>query len=170
MHSFLTISPSPFQQLDNLLKLFKELCKSRFCIIMWSLIEPAHEIAFPSSYFAGTANRDGCGKGMVLKLIEDHFFLLRLRCGSNKNSSAELLALQGLLSFATMKNIQSLRAYGDSKVIVDWEIHASTFQVMMLDHWCSSTRSLLESFNGFSIKQNLQEIQFSSKPVQTSCG
>ena len=59
-----------------------------------------------------------------------------------------------------MKNIQSLRAHGDSKVIVDWVIRASTFQVMMLDHWCSSTRSLLEGFNGFSIKHIYRKFNF----------
>ena len=60
-----------------------------------------------------------CGVGLVLKLDNSHVYELMLGEGLGKNSRWKLLGLFGLLLFANMHKISSLKVFGDSKVIVD---------------------------------------------------
>ena len=71
---------------------------------------------------------------MVLNLSSDHAFLLRMCSGSGGYTRVELLALWGLLSFTSHRNILSIKFLGDSKIIVDWENEFSVLQIYSLDH------------------------------------
>lgn len=94
---------------------------------------------------------------MVIYLTINHCFLLKLGCGFGLNSRAKLLALWGLLQFASWKNILSLQVCSDSHVIVDWAMCRSSLKVTLLQHWCDRTKKLIDSFNEISIKHIYRE-------------
>ena len=58
---------------------------------------------------------------MFLNINEDHHIKLCMNVGHGTNSRAELVALWGLLQFASLIGIDSMWVSGGSKVIMDWE-------------------------------------------------
>jgi len=59
---------------------------------------------------------------MCLYLSYSHVFELKLGGGCGSNTRAELIALWGLLFFASSKGVFHLMVLGDSKIIIDWII------------------------------------------------
>jgi len=80
-------------------------------------------------YFDGAALLGQCGGGMCLNLNQSHSFHLWMGSGTGTNTRAKLLALWGLLRFATNIGIVSIQVFGDSKVIVDWGTGCLEMQV-----------------------------------------
>ena len=70
-------------------------------------------------FFYGAATKMLGGAEAVLFINKDHYFNIRLGCGSCKNTRAELLALWGLLFVVDMMGLLELSVYGDSKTIID---------------------------------------------------
>lgn len=121
--------------------------------------EPVEE-RLPCGYFDGASNKKLCGGGMVFKLAEDHYYLMRMGCGKCSNICAKLLAFWGLLKFAIIKDMLPIQVFGDSRVIVDWAAGFSSLQVSILEQWCFRTRKMMDCFNNFSIKCIFRELNF----------
>ena len=60
-----------------------------------------------------------CGAGMVVRIALNHSFWLRMDVGRSTNTIVKLLALWGLLYFASERHFSGLHVMGDSKAIVD---------------------------------------------------
>lgn len=70
-------------------------------------------------FFDGVALNGECGVGMVIKMAGNICFQLYMKVGKGSNNRAELLALWGLLHFASLRGIVLQHIMGDSKVIID---------------------------------------------------
>lgn len=126
--------------------------------------------------FDGAAATAGqCCCGMVIKVSEKSLFLLWMGCGMVANTGAELLALWGLLLFAHSKNFNSLRIYGDSKIIVDWANDKGSLHVAILELWGERLRSLMSYLSQLSFSHvyrcfNNQTDQLSKRAVGAEKG
>ena len=84
---------------------------------------------------------------MVVKLDLKHYFWLRMDIGCGTNTRSELLALWGLLYFASKRNIYDMQVMGDSRKIVDWALGIHNIHSMELYHWSSRVKGLFCLFN-----------------------
>ena len=98
------------------------------------------------SYFDG-ASLHGLGScGMVIIIDSIHWYHLHMGCGIGTNKREKMMALWGLLWFATNRNIVALYVLRDSRIIIDLENEKSHLQVVVLGLWCSKLRILHKSF------------------------
>ena len=70
----------------------------------------------PSGYFDGSAAADSssCGAGGILYICDKLSFSFKAGLGASTNNTAELYALNLLLTLARMKDYAKLQIYGDS--------------------------------------------------------
>ena len=61
-----------------------------------------------------------CGRGAVMHLNDDHFFLFSIIQGVGTNNYVELLSLKYLMLFTLEKGCLRLQFFGDSMIIVNW--------------------------------------------------
>jgi hypothetical protein len=82
-------------------------------------------------FFDGSSSQNGvvCACGVVLKLLNGNVFLLGLNVGSGTNSKAELLGLWVLLFFSRVQKLEHLQVYGDSKLMIDWDLNKCSFKM-----------------------------------------
>ena len=97
-------------------------------------------------YFDEAAKDGMCGAGMLLCLENSSTFKLRMDAGRGCNTKAELLALWGLLYFASLRMVPNLKILGDSKFIIDWMLEKHHIHVIELDHWMIQVKSLKAHF------------------------
>ena len=88
-----------------------------------------------------------CGRGMVVKINESHWFNLWMGGRQGSNTKFELLGLWGVLFFSKKCGIDSLVIYGDSKIIIEWEKGNFNLQVNLLQSLCKRMISLITYFN-----------------------
>ena len=79
-------------------------------------------IFYPCGFFDGAAAGNIGGAGFVLLLSGSHTLGFSLGCGMSTNTRAELLALWALLAISKHLGIPLLTIFGDSLVILNWEI------------------------------------------------
>jgi hypothetical protein len=68
----------------------------------------------PWAYFNQASQNHTWEGGIILHLVENHSFHLKLRLGQGTNNYVELLTLKLLLLFSKEKEILHLQLYGDS--------------------------------------------------------
>ena len=73
------------------------------------------------------------------------------------NTRVELLALRGLLHFASLTSIGSIHIFGESKVIANWKNGTLNLQVQSLIQWIECTRLLSSSFSNIVINHVYRE-------------
>ena len=76
-------------------------------------------LVFPYGFFDGATIDKLGGAGFVLSISNVHTFNIKIGCGHNMNSRAELLALWALLHFDLGMGLPTLHIFGDSPVIID---------------------------------------------------
>ena len=100
------------------------------------------------------------GAGVVLYIGRDRFYLIRLGCGLNTNTRAELLALWSILRVSYLMGFPIQRIYGDSMVIISWVNGLSALEIATLKHWCNDINTLRQhappvSFNHIFREHNM---------------
>ena len=70
--------------------------------------------------------------------------MLHQNVGSGTKTRAKLLALWGLLLFASVRDIGLKLTMGDSRTIIDWVMHRQQLQSLVLHPWMVRVRSLLD--------------------------
>lgn len=78
------------------------------------------EIIYNSIFFDGASQQHRCGCGAWLMLTSNCHYKIYWFRGIGTNMRAEILALRGLLWFASQLCIEDFRVFGDSKVLVDY--------------------------------------------------
>ena len=86
------------------------------------------------------------GADACIWLNEQHYLSIKLGCGHNTNTRAELLALWASLYIAKDIGLPYLHIFGDSSVIINWAKDESTLTMVNLDAWCLDTRKLISLF------------------------
>lgn len=130
-----------------------------------NLIPPVFDPDFSIGYFDGAQSNGWCGAGMVLRIRVGHYIFLRMKAGGGTNTQVELLALWGLLWFARLTGIPSLRVAGDSLCIINWIMGNSSLNVLHLHHWMTRVQVLKEAFDHISFKHNMDADRLSKDAV-----
>lgn len=95
--------------------------------------------------------------------------------GKGTNTKSELLALWGLLYFASMKKIKDLQVLGDSKVIIDWALDKHNIHILELDPWLVRVKSLVSQFRELKFLHiyrayNMEAVDLSKKAISAGNG
>ena len=77
------------------------------------------ELKYPYGFFHGATTLKIDGASILLGINPIHSFKIKLGCGNNTNTRAELLALWVLLYFVDGIGIPSLHVYGDSSIVIN---------------------------------------------------
>ena len=72
------------------------------------------------AFFDGAMTDSKGGTGVCIWINEQHFLEIKLGCGHNTNTRAELLALWALLFIAKDIGLPYLHVFGESCVIINW--------------------------------------------------
>ena len=91
-------------------------------------------IYYPCGFFYGAAAGNIGGSGFVIHLSCSHCLYFSLGCGSSTNTRSELLALWALLSVTKLMGIPLHSIFGDSLVIISWEIEMCSLNLPHLSH------------------------------------
>ena len=86
------------------------------------------------------------GIGFSLHLNESHSFEFAVGVGLCTNTKAELVGLWALLLTTQMMGIPTLKVFGDSSVIINWEKGNATLSPPDLHYWCRESRKLCTHF------------------------
>ena len=103
--------------------------------------------------------------GMVVKLEPKCTFWLRMDAGYGTNTRPELLALWGLLHFASKRHICDLQVMGDSRDNVDWDLGIHNIHSMELSHWLSSVKGLFCHFNNLHFHHIYREYNYVANDI-----
>ena len=118
-------------------------------------IGPGPQCLDAIGFFNGATTLNAGGIGAVLYIGNDLFYSIRLGCGHNTNSRAELLALFGLLYVSHDMGLPEIRVHGDSMMVIDWAKGKSKLNVTNLEHWCNRTADLVHGFSSFGCHESL---------------
>ena len=83
------------------------------------VIGPETVLVYPYGFFDGATIVKMGGADIYLAISNVHSFFLKMGCGHNSNTKAELLALWALLFFAKGMDLPSLHIFGDSFVVIN---------------------------------------------------
>ena len=98
------------------------------------------------AFFDGAAVESIGGAGVCIWINDQHYISIKLGCGCNTNTRAELLSLWALLYIAKDIGLPYLHVFGDSSVIINWAKDESTLAIVNLEAWCDNTRKLISLF------------------------
>ena len=101
---------------------------------------------FPMAFFDGAVTDSTGDAGVCIWIHELDYFSIKLGCGHNTNTRAELLALWALLYIAKDIGLPYLYVFGDSSVIINWAKEKSTLAIVNLEAWCDNTKKLISLF------------------------
>ena len=96
------------------------------------VVGPEPVLKYPYGFFDGSAACSNGGAGILLTINSIHSFSLKLGCGHNTNTRAELLALLVLLYFVEAIGLLSLHIYGVSSVVINWENNKASLSALDL--------------------------------------
>ena len=104
------------------------------------------KLDYPCGFFDGASTKNVGGVGLCLHLNESHSFEFAMGVGLCTNTKAELVGLWALLHITQMMGIPTLKVFGDSSVIINWENGTATLSPPEIHYWCRDTRKLCSHF------------------------
>lgn len=115
--------------------------------------------SFPWGYFDKDAQGDPicCGAGVVLFLIEDHFYRLKWGLGVGTNNKVELASLYMLLIFAHEKGLPRLQIFGYSMIVINSLNNAQRCLNMQLTSILEEVTQLKSIFNLITFRHIYRE-------------
>ena len=90
-------------------------------------------------------------------MVDKSFFKVWMNCSSGSNTKGELLSLWILLWFSSSLDLDRIHIFGDSKIIVDWEVGLHCIRVLHLDPWLRWVQELLATFHELTISHIFRE-------------
>lgn len=101
-------------------------------------------------FFDGSAIDGLCAVGGVLYINKDHYFKLKMNCGTGSNTKAELLGLWCIITVAAIMGLQEMTVFGDSWVTIKWALKEYDFNIMTLQQWCRRVQDKILCFKHIS--------------------
>ena len=105
-----------------------------------------HGVSYPEGSFDGASQHSICGYGSWLLLSPYCHYKLYWNGGGGTNTKAEVLALWGLLLFASQLYMDKIQIIGDSKVVIDHMNMKTFINLGSLVHWLERINILKSSF------------------------
>lgn len=116
-----------------------------------------YEFHFPIGYFDGAAQQTNCGCGAWILLSPGCQYKLFWNGGSGTNMKAEVMALWGLLWWASYLCADKIWIVGDSKVLIDHLNHKENINPGTLSHWLRRIDRLRSVFAAISFHHIYRE-------------
>lgn len=121
------------------------------------VIAPFTVLAFPAAFFDGAAQGPLGGVGIRILLTSQHFTNLWMGIDACTNNFSEVVALWTCLYWVKRMDIQDIRVFGDSRVVIDWVNGKADIHSLLLQHWCSHIKGLVSQFSNTSFQHVYRE-------------
>ena len=133
------------------------------------------EIHYPTGFFDEASQQSRCGCGAWLMISPTCHYKIHWYRGRGSNMRAEILALWGLMWFASQLYLEKLWVFGDSQVLLDHLNKQTSLNLGYLTAWLDRNKGLRTSFSSIIFKhiyreKNTQANKLTKKGIQGSFG
>ena len=112
---------------------------------------------YPVGYFDGAAQETICGCGVWLRISPECNYKLHWNGGVETNMKSEIMALWGLMWWASLLDADYIWIMGDSKVLIDHLNHKVKINMDSLSHWLCRIDTLRTFYAGITYKHIYRE-------------
>ena len=115
------------------------------------------QFQYPVGYFDGASQNSLCGCGVWLRISTGCHYKLFWNGGFGTNMKAEIMALWGLMWWASFLGEEHIWIVGDSKVLIDHLNHNAIISLGTLSHWLRRIEILKTAFTGINSQHIYRE-------------
>lgn len=108
-------------------------------------------VAFLRAFFDGVAQHRICACGVYIIPSDGQQYEIYCNGGAGSNNKVEAMAPAGLLSFCEFLNIQELKIFGDSKMIIDHVRSKHVIKNINLSGWLNRIETIWNRMKDYSI-------------------